>query len=145
MQIIDLRHLPDNFLEFGLSDPESTTSALELDGELMALQFTVNLVDLRRAVRRLTMRLADELAIGVGFVILRVAFNQLTIETLNSAEELTAEVHQAGTANVAVAVFCALAKTLRYHHQGRQIRFCISSGSIGVDRTVTRHPGISVT
>jgi hypothetical protein len=50
-----------------------------------------------------------------GFVILRVAFNQLTIETLNSAEELTADVHQAGTANVPVGVFCALAKTLRYH------------------------------
>jgi hypothetical protein len=110
----------------------------------MAVQFTVNLVDLRRAVRRLTMRLSDELAIDLGFVILRVALNQLTIETLNSAEELTADVHQAGTANVPVGVFCALAKTLRYH-RGRRIRFRISSGSIDMDRTVIRHPGISVT
>ena len=81
MQIIDLRHRRGDFLEFGLLHPESTTSALEFDRELMAVQFTVNLVDLRRAVRRLTMRLADELAIDLGFVILRVAFNQLTIET----------------------------------------------------------------
>jgi hypothetical protein len=108
------------------------------------VHFTVKLADLKRAVRRLTMRLGDESPIGEGFVILRLALNRLTIETVNSSEELTADVHQAGTANVPVAVFCAIAKTLRYHRAG-QIRFCISPGSIGVDRTVTRHPGISVT
>ncbi len=109
----------------------------------MAVQFTVNLVDLRRAVRRLTMRLADELAIDLGFVILRVAFNQLTIETVNSSEELSIEVHQPGTVNVPVAVFCALAKTLRYHRRAR-VQFCVSAGSIAVNRTITRHLGISV-
>jgi hypothetical protein len=97
-----------------------------------AVQFTVNLVDLRRAVRRLTMRLGDESAIDESFVILRVALKQLTIETVNSSEELSIEVHQAGTVNVPVAVFCALAKTLRYHGR-RQVRFSISSGSIGLE------------
>jgi hypothetical protein len=53
----------------------------------MAVQFTVNLVNLRRAVRRLTMRLADELAIDMGVVILLVAPKRLTIETVNSSED----------------------------------------------------------
>jgi hypothetical protein len=109
------------------------------------VHFIVKLADLKRAVRRLTMRLGDESPIGEGFVILRVALNRLTIETATPPRNSPRIVHQAGTANVPVAVFCALAKTLRYHHQGRQIRFCISSGSIGVDRTVTRDPGIRVT
>jgi hypothetical protein len=53
----------------------------------MAVQFTVNLVNLRRAVCRLTMRLADELAIDMGVVFLRVAPKRLTIETVNSSED----------------------------------------------------------
>jgi hypothetical protein len=110
----------------------------------LAVQFTANLVDLRRAVLRLTMRLGDESPIGKGFVILRVVLKRLTIETVNSSEELSIGVHQAGTVTVPVAVFCALANTLGYH-RGRRIRFRISSGSIGMDRTVIRHPGISVT
>ncbi len=110
---------------------------------LVDVRFTVNLAELKRAVRRLTMRLGDESAIDERFVIFRVALKRLTIETVNSSEELSVEVHQPGTVNVPVAVFCAIAKTLRYHGR-RQVQFSISSGSIGVDRTVTRHPGISV-
>ena len=108
------------------------------------VHFTVKLADLKRAVRRLTMRLGDESPIGEGFVILRVALNRLTIETANSAEELTADVHQAGTANVPVAVFCALAKTLRYHRRER-VQLCVSTGGVGVDRMVIRHSGICIT
>ena len=110
----------------------------------MDVHFTVKLADLKRAVRRLTMRLGDESPIGEGFVILRVALNRLTIETANSAEELTADVHQAGTANVPVAVFCALAKTLRYHRRER-VQLCVSTGGVGVDRMVIRHSGICIT
>jgi len=110
----------------------------------VTVQFTVNLVDLKRAVRRRTMRLGDESAIDERFVIFRVALQRLTIETVNSSEELSTEVHQAGTVNVPVAVFCALAKTLRYH-RCEPVQFCVSTGSIGVDRTVIRHSGISVT
>jgi hypothetical protein len=55
----------------------------------LTVQFTANLVDLRRAVLRLTMRLGDESPIGEGFVILRVALKRLTIETVNSSEELS--------------------------------------------------------
>ena len=109
----------------------------------MHVHFTVKLADLKRAVRRLTMRLGDESPIGEGFVILRVALNRLTVETVNSSEELSAEVSQSGTANVPVAVFCTLAKTLPFH-RSRRVEFCISLGNICVNRTVTRHPGISV-
>jgi hypothetical protein len=110
----------------------------------LAVQFTANLVDLRRVVLRLTMRLGDESPIGEKFVIFRVALQRMTIETVNSSEELSIEVDQVGTVNVPVPVFCALAKTLGYHRRER-VQFCVSTGSIGVDRTVIRHSGISIT
>jgi hypothetical protein len=42
------------------------------------------------------MRLGDESAFDEGVVILRVALKRVTIETVNSSEELSIEVHQAG-------------------------------------------------
>ncbi len=51
---------------------------------LVNVRFTVNLAELKRAVRRLTMRMGHESAIDERFVILRVAPKRRTIETVNS-------------------------------------------------------------
>jgi hypothetical protein len=95
------------------------------------VHFTVNLADLKRAVRRLTMRLGDESLPDGRFVTFHAASNALEITTVNSSEELFADVSQSGTANVPVAVFCTLAKTLRFHRSNR-VECCISSRSIAV-------------
>lgn len=90
------------------------------------------------------MRLGNGSLADGGFVTFQAASNALEITTVNSSEELSADVSQSGTANVPVAVFRTLAKTLRFHRR-RRVEFCISCGSISVNRTVTRQSGISVT
>jgi hypothetical protein len=104
---------------------------------------TVKLADLKRAVRRLTVRLADESPLGEGFVTLRVALNRLTTETVNSAEELTADVHQAGTANVRLR--CSVpSRRLSAITVAGESSSASRSANICANRTVTRHPGIRV-
>jgi hypothetical protein len=48
-----------------------------------------------------------------------------------------------GTARVPYPVFCGIARTLQFY-RGRVIAIAFSPGILRIDRTVYRHPNISV-
>lgn len=135
------RRLPGIGFRVGPSAGSRLARFLQFWTVAMEAQFTLNLIDLKRACRRLVMRLSDESASGGEFVVFHATKNSLTIETGNSSEQLPATVCQSGCASLPVAVFCAFAKAMRFHRR-RQIEICFSTGRIIVDRARIRHPKI---
>jgi hypothetical protein len=108
------------------------------------IRFTVNLVELRRAGRRLVSRLLDESEIGRDFALFHATGSALELSRGNSSEVLDATIHRSGQVTVPRLVFCNLVSTLRYF-RGTVIDFEFSSGIIVLNgRTQIRHSRISV-
>lgn len=107
------------------------------------VRFSVSLVDLKRAVRRLLLRLGDESTEGEGFVVFDSSKDSLEIKTINSSEQLSEQVLHLGAASVPTAVFCAVSRTLRFHRRKR-VEICFSPGMMTIDSAVIRHPRIDI-
>lgn len=81
------------------------------------VQLIVDIRDLKRAFRRLVIRLNDEATISSEAVIFRARNTVVEIGTNNSSERISAEVMHSGTVYVPAAIFCAFAKTIRFHRR----------------------------
>jgi len=104
----------------------------------------VNLVDLKKACRRLVSRLSDESEIGRDFALFRATGSALELSTGNSSEVLAATIHRSGQATVTGPVFYKLVSTLRYFRR-TVIDFEFYSGIIVLNgRTQIRHALISI-
>src|SRR5438477_13045354 len=109
----------------------------------MEIKVRVILIDLKRAFRRLLARLPDESEAGGDFVIFNADENSLNIAAGGTSEALNATVTHPGHARVPSAVFCGIARTLRFYRGGVSV-ISSSTGAVRINRTDYRHPGISV-
>jgi len=109
----------------------------------MEIQFTVNLVELKRAVRRLLARLPDESAAGDDSIVFGASGNSLEIVVGGTSEVLRAAIVHPGKARVPHHVFRTIARSLRFH-RGRAIAIVVSPAVFKINRTGYRHPGISI-
>ena len=110
----------------------------------MEVRFSVKLVELRRACRRLVERLADESESEADFIAFTATGNTLKISSRNSSEGLPTTITQSGVALVPHRVFCCLVNALRYC-RGITVEFDFSAGTITLSgRTQIRHPRISL-
>ena len=109
----------------------------------MKVEFTVSLVELKRAFRRLSARLLDESEVGSEFVIFNARENDLRIVARRTSEGLFASLAHSGRARVPFPTFCGIARILRFYRQ-KTVRFAFSGGVLKIDRTAIRHPRISV-
>lgn len=107
------------------------------------IEFTVSLVELKRAFRRLSARLPDESEAGGELVVFDASHNTLEIVALGTSEGLSASVIYPGRASVPFPVFLGIARVLRFYRR-RTVRFAFSGGVLRIDRTNIRHPSISV-
>jgi hypothetical protein len=107
------------------------------------IEFTVSLVELKRAFRRLSARLSDESEAGGELVVFDASPNGLDIVALGTSEGLSASVVHPGRARVPFPVFRGLARILRFYRQ-KKVRFAFSVGVLRINRTDIRHPSISV-
>jgi hypothetical protein len=111
---------------------------------VVQVRFTVNLVELRRACRRLLSRLSDESESGTDFAVFDATGTAMELSTGNSSEVLDATIHRSGQAKVQRPVFSKLVSALRYF-RGTVIEFEFSAGTIVLNgRTRIRHLGISL-
>jgi len=106
------------------------------------VEFTVSLVELKRAFRRLSARLPDESEAGGELVVFEASHNTLEIVALGTSEDLSASVVHPGRGSVPFPVFRGVARTLRFYRQ-RTVRLAFSAGVFRVDHTEFRHAGIS--
>ena len=109
----------------------------------LALQFTVKLIDLRRAFRRLLVRLPDESEAGGDSVVFRAIGDSLEIAAGTTSEVLHAAVAQPGEGRIPHSVFQGIGRSLPFH-RGRFISASLSPGVLRIDHTDYRHPGIFV-
>ena len=110
---------------------------------VVQVRFTVNLVELRKACRRLVLRLSVESEIGTDFALFNATGRALKISTKYSSEILDATIYRSGRATIPRPVFCSLVRAL-YYCRGQFIEFEFSFGSITISgRTQIRHPRIS--
>ena len=107
------------------------------------VEFTVSLVELKRAFRRLSARLPDESEAGGVFVVFTACNDKLEITANGTSEGLSASVVYPGRARVPFPVFRGIARILRFYSQ-KTLSVAFSAGVMTVDRTEFRHPGISV-
>ena len=110
----------------------------------MEVRFSVNLIELKQACRRLIARLADESDGDTDYIVLMATGNTLEIRTGNSSEAVPTTITQSGRALIPRRVFCCLVNALRYC-RGKTVQFDFSAGTITLSgRTQIRHPQISV-
>src|SRR5882762_8968919 len=109
----------------------------------MDVEFTVTLIELKRAFRRLSVRLPDESEAGGEFVLFNVGESTLEILAQGSAEGLTAAVVHPGRATVPLPVFRGIARALPFY-RGTSVRFTFSPEVLRINRSSFRHPSISV-
>ncbi|PYX38655.1 MAG: hypothetical protein DMG81_11240 [Acidobacteria bacterium] len=109
----------------------------------MQIEVRVSLIDLKRAFRRVLARLPDESEAGGDFVIFSADGDTLDIVAGGTSEALSATVTHPGQARVPSAVFCGIARTLRFY-RARVIVISLLHGIVRIDQTDYRHPGISV-
>jgi hypothetical protein len=109
----------------------------------MDVEFTVSLVELKRAFRRLAVTLPDESEAGGELVVFDANHNSLEIVAHGSTEGLSVSVVHPGRASAPFAVFCGIARILRFY---RRTKVCIgfSDGVVTIDCTEFRHSSISV-
>lgn len=107
------------------------------------IEARVNLVDLRRAFRRVLARLPDEAEAGNEFVIFSVDWNSLGIVAGETSETVSASVTQTGQASVPSSCFRGIARTLGFYRQAT-IRLAFSNGTLTINRTKFRHGNISL-
>jgi hypothetical protein len=109
----------------------------------MEVQFTVNLVELRHAVRRLLARLPDESAAGDDSIVFHASGNSLEIVAGGTSEVLGAAVVHPGKARIPHHVFRTIARSLQFHG-GRSVAIVVSPAVLKINRTEYRHPSISI-
>jgi hypothetical protein len=107
------------------------------------VEFTVSLVELKRAFRRLSARLPDESEAGGEFVIFNVYDNDLEITASGTSEGLSVSVVQSGRASVPFPVSRGIARILRFYRL-KVVRLVFSAGELTIDRTAFRHKDISI-
>jgi len=106
------------------------------------VEFTVSLVDLKRAFRRLLVRLPDESKAGGELVVFTACNDKLEITAIGTSEGLSASVVHPGRARVPFPVFRGIARILRFYRE-KTVRLTFSARVFRVDRTEFRHAGIS--
>lgn len=109
----------------------------------MEIEVLVNLVDLKRAFRRLLTRLPDESEAGGEFIVFGAGRKTLEITAGATSEVLTATVMHPGHARVPSTVFRGIARVLRFY-RGRTVTVAVKEGLIRIARTDFRHPRIYV-
>src|SRR2546425_30953 len=109
----------------------------------MDVEFTVSLIELKRAFRRLSVRLSDVFEAGAKSVIFNVRDSDLEIVAQETVESLPVAVAHSGLASVPLPVFRGIARTIRFY-RGTSVRFAFSPEALRINRTCFRHPGISV-
>jgi len=109
----------------------------------MDVEFIVRLRELKRAFRRLSVRLPDESEAGGEFVLFKVQDRDLDIRAQETAEGLTAAVVHPGQATVPLPVFRGIARAIRFY-RGTSVRFAFSPEALRINQSCFRHPGISV-
>jgi len=109
----------------------------------MKVEFTVSLVELKRAFRRLSVRLPDESEAGGEFVVFDARHNGVEIVARETTEALKAGVVHSGQGAVSFSVFRGIARALRFF-RGTNVRFTFSPGALKIDRACFRHPSIAV-
>jgi hypothetical protein len=110
----------------------------------MEVEFSVSLIELKLAFRRMLSRLPDESDAGSEFVIFEARGDSLEIVAQDTVEGLAVSIVHSGRASVPSAAFSGLARILRFYRQ-KKVRFAFSAGVVKIDRTEFRHPHISVT
>jgi len=108
----------------------------------MEVQFAVNLIELKQAVRRLLARLPDESEAGDDSIVFKASGKDLEIVVGSTSEVLRAAVVHPGTAKAAYHVFRSIARSLQFH-RGRAIAIVLSPSVLKINRTEYRHPCIS--
>jgi hypothetical protein len=109
----------------------------------MEIEIRVNLIDLKRAFRRLSARLPDDSPSSGDFIDFNACEKTLEIVVAGTFEVLTATVVHPGQAKVPCPVFRGIARTLRFYH-GKFITIAFLAGALRIDRTFYRHSSISV-
>lgn len=109
----------------------------------MEIEVRVNLVDLKRAFRRLSTRLPDESEIGADFIDFNAREKTVEIVVGGTFEVLNATVVHPGQGRVPCPVFRGIARTLRFY-RGKFITIAFLAGALRIDRTGYRHSSISV-
>ena len=107
------------------------------------VEFTVSLVELKRAFRRLSARLPDESEAGGAFVVFTACNDKLEITANGTFEGLSASGVHPGRARVPFPVFRGVARILRFYRL-KTVRFAFSVGELTIDRTAFRHKDISI-
>ena len=109
----------------------------------MEVEVRVSLSDLKRALRRLMIRLPDESEADSDCVVFNAIGDQLSITAGGTSEVLSASVIYGGRAMVPYPVFRGIARTLRFY-SGKTVTVASSQGLLRIARTAFRHPRISV-
>jgi hypothetical protein len=109
----------------------------------MEVEYSVSLMDLKRAFRRLLARLPDESEVGGDFIVFSASGDRLDIMVGGTSELLNATVVHPGQARVPSPVFRGIARTLRFYG-GRTVAAASSKGLLRLVRKEFRHPDISV-
>ena len=91
----------------------------------MNVEFTVSLVELKRAFRRVSARLLDESEAGAKSVRFNVSESSLEVLAQETAEGLTAAVVHPGRATVPLPVFRGIARAMPFY-RGTRVRFAFS-------------------
>jgi hypothetical protein len=106
-------------------------------------RFTVDLVELRRAFRRILARLPDEAEAGTDCVAFNARANVLEILVGDTSEFLHASVFKPGRGRIPLSLFRGVARTLRFFRTGPTV-VSLASGMLGIEKAEFRHPEISV-
>ena len=109
----------------------------------MEIEVRVNLIDLKRAFRRLSTRLPDEAEASGDFIDFNASEKALEIVVGETFEVLDATVVHPGQARVPCPVFRGIARTLRFY-RGKFITIAFLAAALRIDRTGYRHSSISV-
>ena len=109
----------------------------------MDVEFIVRQRELKRAFRRLSLRLPDESESSADFVLFKVHDSALEILGQKTSEGLTVTVIHPGLASVPVPVFLGITRALLFY-RGTTVRFAFSPEAVRINRTCFRHPSISV-
>jgi hypothetical protein len=107
----------------------------------MDVEFSVNLIELKRAFRRLSARLPDESEVGSQFVVFNACSNNLEIAARGTSEGLAVSVLHPGQASLPFPVFSGIARVLRFYRR-KTVDVGFSNGVVKIEHTQFRHSWI---
>src|SRR6266576_1794967 len=100
----------------------------------MDVEFIVRLRELKRAFRRLSVRLPDESEAGGEFVLFNVHDSDLEILVQETVEGLAVAVVHPGLARVPISVFRGIARALPFY-RGTSVRFAFSPEALRINQS----------